>query len=204
MTRESVDLDVLSIPAVMNRKYAPDNEPFVPFAADKDTNVPGFLPIGHQQIVRQTSSTHGRDGYITTDPDTISQFQERLNRKLVSAVGEFSFYAETVCDEADTLLIAYGITARSALIAAEELNRQGRYVSLLILKTLWPVPEKLICEKARDVRRVVVVEMNMGQYVREIRRLLPHKRIDFWGQMNGSLISPNQIKEVVADDQPVE
>jgi 2-oxoglutarate ferredoxin oxidoreductase subunit alpha len=43
----------------------------------------------------------------------------------------------------------------------------------------------------------VVVEMNMGQYVREIRRLLPGKQVDFFGQMNGDLIKPEQIREVI-------
>jgi 2-oxoglutarate ferredoxin oxidoreductase subunit alpha len=43
----------------------------------------------------------------------------------------------------------------------------------------------------------VVVEMNMGQYVREIQRLLPGKPVSFLGQMNGNLIKPEQIREVI-------
>ena len=200
MTRESVDLDALSIPAVVDRQRAPDDKPFVPFAAAEGRKVPDFLPIGDQRIVRQTSSTHGPDGYITNDPYVIAQSQERLNDKLVSAVDTFSFYEEVVDDTADTLLVAYGITGRSARVAVEELRSEGRPISLLILKTLWPVPEKLILEKAKNARRIVVVEMNLGQYVREIKRILPYQKIDFFGQMNGSLITPNQIKEVVSND----
>jgi 2-oxoglutarate ferredoxin oxidoreductase subunit alpha len=60
------------------------------------------------------------------------------------------------------------------------------------------VPEELIKEKAKHVQRVVVVEMNLGQYVREIERILPDKTIDFLGQMDGRLISPNQILEALA------
>jgi 2-oxoglutarate ferredoxin oxidoreductase subunit alpha len=74
----------------------------------------------------------------------------------------------------------------------------GSPISLLILKTLWPVPEELIKEKAVNVRRVVVVEMNLGQYVREIERILPNKIIGFLGQMDGRLISPNQIKKALS------
>jgi 2-oxoglutarate/2-oxoacid ferredoxin oxidoreductase subunit alpha len=40
--------------------------------------------------------------------------------------------------------------------------------------------------------------MNTGQYVREIERVLPGKRIEFFGRMNGVLISPAEIEEVVA------
>jgi 2-oxoglutarate ferredoxin oxidoreductase subunit alpha len=46
---------------------------------------------------------------------------------------------------------------------------------------------------------VVVVEMNLGQYVREIERILPAKKIDFLGRMDGNLITPRQIEEVVSD-----
>jgi len=65
------------------------------------------------------------------------------------------------------------------------------------LKTLWPVPEALIREKTAPYKRVVMPEMNLGQYVREIQRLLPDKKIVFLGQMNGELIKPGQIQEVI-------
>ena len=149
MTRESIDLDTLPTPAVVDRRMAPADKTFVPFATAEGQAVPDFLPIGDQQTVRQTSSTHGPDGYITTDPDVIEQFQERLNDKIVSAVDAFTFYEEATDETADTLLITYGITARSARVAAEQLHREGRPVSLLILKTLWPVPGKTDSQKSR-------------------------------------------------------
>ncbi len=65
------------------------------------------------------------------------------------------------------------------------------------MKTLWPVPEDLIRKETRKAKRVVVVEMNLGQYVREVERILKDKKVDFLGQMDGRLISPDQIKEAV-------
>jgi len=62
------------------------------------------------------------------------------------------------------------------------------------------VPEELIRTTAADFERIVVVEMNMGQYVREIQRVLPTKKIDFLGQMNGALIRPRQILELLDHD----
>jgi len=44
-----------------------------------------------------------------------------------------------------------------------------------------------------------VIEMNLGQYVREIQRILPDKKVHFFGQMNGKLITPHQIKEAIAN-----
>ena len=197
MTRESIDLDGLNLPDLIKRTPAPSKPPFRPFQADTAQTVPGFLPIGDSVLVRQTSSTHGPDGYITTDADEIARSQERLKAKLLSAVDQLTFHETFKRDDADTLLISYGVTARAAKAVFNERDRQGKPVSLLVLKTLWPVPEPLIRQVAQSVKRIVVVEMNMGQYVREIKRILPEKQIDFLGQMDGRLIRPAQITEVI-------
>ena len=98
---------------------------------------------------------------------------------------------------ANTLLITYGVTSRAAREAVNDEKRHGKPVSHLVLKTLWPVPDKVIREKSENVKRVVVVEMNLGQYVREIKRILTDKKVDFYGQMNGELITPKQIRKVL-------
>ena len=197
MTRERIDLDALVMPEVREREAPPLGEPFLPFGIAPGLEVPYFLPIGHKVVVRQTSSTHGADGYITTDPNQMAESRARLMRKLDGAVDRFSFYEAHMESEADTLLLTYGVTARAASDVFEE-RRSGREpISLLVLKTLWPVPANLIKEKAKDVKRIVVLEMNLGQYVREVKRVLPDKRLDFFGQMDGRLINPQQIKEVI-------
>jgi 2-oxoglutarate ferredoxin oxidoreductase subunit alpha len=197
MTRESIDLDGFDVPDIIARTPAPPKQPFRPFQADTGQAVPGFLPIGDNVLVRQTSSTHGPDGYITTDSDEIARSQQRLKAKLLSAVDQLTFHETFNMDDADTLVISYGVSARAAKAVFNEQNRLGKPVSLLILKTLWPVPEHLIRQVAQSVKRIVVVEMNMGQYIREIKRILPEKRIDFLGQMDGRLITPAQITEVI-------
>ena len=198
MTKESVDMGALSLPPVVDRAAPPPEQPFLPFGVPQGGITPYFLPIGETVLVRQTSSTHGADGYITTDYNEISRSQERLKNKLVSAVGRFSFFEEYREEGADTLLLVYGVTARAAREVYEERKREGTPISLLVLKTLWPVPEDLIREKGRGFKRVVAAEMNLGQYVREVQRLLPAQKIDFLGQMDGRLITPDRIKEVVA------
>jgi 2-oxoglutarate ferredoxin oxidoreductase subunit alpha len=197
MTRESVDLQAVETPEIVDRTAAPTDQPFVPFHVDPQQTVPDFLPIGHRILVRQTSSTHGDDGYITTDSAVIARNQQRLGKKLLSAIDQFSFHDAFVDDRADTLLICYGVSARAARAVFNDRKRQGKPIALLVLKTLWPVPEQLIRQAARTVQRIVMVEMNMGQYVQEIKRILPEKQIDFLGQMDGRLIAPAQIKRII-------
>ena len=197
MTRESIDLQQVDTPDIVERSAAPADQPLLPFSPAPGKHVPDFLPIGHEVLVRQTSSTHGTDGYITTDSAAIARNQERLMQKLLSAVDRFSFHEHYSVKDADTLLVAYGVTARVAKAVFKIQKRQGKPISLLILKTLWPVPQKVIRHAARHAKRVVVVEMNLGQYKREIKRILPRKSVSFYGQMDGRLITPDRIKEAV-------
>ncbi len=148
---------------------------------------------------RQTSSTHGEDGYITSDPGTIAALVERLYRKVEARVADFSFHESHHVQGSRTLLLTYGVTGRAARTACKELTSEGKPLSYLVPKTLWPVPEELLRSQARDYPRIVVVEANLGQYVREVERVLKDKTIDFLGAMNGRLITPARIKEAVCE-----
>ncbi len=198
MTRETIDLETLDLPAVETRTLADPDAPFQPFAARSAAPVPAFLPIGGERLVRQTSSTHGPDGYITTDPELIAASQERLVQKIMASLDDFTYYESEETPGAQTLVITYGVTARAARDAVARLAAGACPASLLVLKTLWPVPDKLLQATAEGYARIVVIEMNLGQYVREIERILAPRDIVFYGQMNGDLIRPQKIQEVVA------
>jgi len=62
-------MDDLKIPPIVQRRKANPKEPFLPFEVKGDRRVSDFLPIGGDRPVRQTSSTHGINGYITTEPE---------------------------------------------------------------------------------------------------------------------------------------
>ncbi|MBW2175779.1 MAG: pyruvate flavodoxin/ferredoxin oxidoreductase [Deltaproteobacteria bacterium] len=203
MTKESFDMDAVELPKIKNRIRYTSDKPFLPFAARNDHAAPEYLPIGGPALVRQTSSTHGMDGYITVDREVIAKNQDRLEKKLKTCVDQFTFYDFFDADT-DTLLITYGVTSRAAKTALSGLNAAGTPVAHLILKTLWPVPENLIRKIAAKFRKIVVVEMNLGQYAREIRRILNDKPVAFFGQMDGNMIPPSRIKEVLTHDQPAQ
>jgi 2-oxoglutarate/2-oxoacid ferredoxin oxidoreductase subunit alpha len=197
MTRASVDPDRLKAPAVLERAAPAPGREFQPFQTAAGERVPAFLPIGGGTLVRQTSSTHGPDGYITTDPAEIARQIARMQAKVNAAADQLAMVEHYPAAAADTLVIAYGVTSRAALAAVRTLASAGTPVSLLVLKTLWPVPEAAIRQAAASARRVVVVEMNRGQYVREVERILPGKAVHFCGQMDGRLIAPETIREAV-------
>jgi 2-oxoglutarate ferredoxin oxidoreductase subunit alpha len=193
MTRETLDMGVVEQPDIIDR-VPHTSGPFLPFRVKTREDVPAFLPIGGSIPVRQTSSTHGPNGYITTDPFEIQAGVERLQRKIEANVSSFSYFDLEEADGARTLIVVYGVTARAARAAVAELLRERQTpVSLVVLKTLWPVPEEVLRVAAEGMERVLVVEMNLGQYVHEVRRVLGNQRVDFYGKMSGELIAPAEI-----------
>ncbi|MDD9301011.1 MAG: pyruvate flavodoxin/ferredoxin oxidoreductase [Desulfobacter sp.] len=198
MTKESFDLEGIELPEIIQRRPF-EGSRFLPFEAEAD-KAPPFLPIGGKTLVRQTSSTHGPDGFITIDPSTIEACQKRLRNKIHAHRDEIALYEENFLPESDTLVISYGITSRAAEDAARAMTQNGRAVSTLSVKTLWPVPEKVLIRAAQKFSRILVVEMNLGQYVNEIRRVLAGKKVQFYGQMNGVLIPPAKIMEAIENE----
>lgn len=199
LTRESIDLASVTPPEIEQRTiYQGEPKEYRPFAVQGGSLVPDFLPIGDQTLVRQTSSTHGVDGYITTDTTEIGRQRRRMKEKLENNVEAFSLFEYHPVKDAETLIITYGVTSRAAKQAIADMT--GPRASLLILKTLWPVPEQVIAETAARYNTILVVEMNLGQYVGEIERVLKKKPIRFLGRMDGTLITPAQIREAVAND----
>jgi 2-oxoglutarate/2-oxoacid ferredoxin oxidoreductase subunit alpha len=197
MTRETMDPESVEQPAVIDRAIHVSGT-FLPFGVKEGEEVPAFLPIGSSTLVRQTSSTHGANGFITTDPSEIQAGVERLKKKIESHVASFTFFDLDQREGARTLIVTYGITSRAVKTGvAAVLNETGKSVSVLTLKTLWPVPEQLLLETAEGMDRVLVVEMNLGQYVQEVRRVLCGKRVDFYGKMSGRLITPGEIMNEV-------
>ena len=99
-------------------------------------------------------------------------------------------------EDADTLIISYGITSRSATVALRHARAAGIRVSSLVLKTLFPVPETVIRNAMKGIKKVIVPEMNMGQYILDIQRLAP-PGVEVMGvnKMDTTLISPTEIIE---------
>ncbi|MER3513442.1 MAG: pyruvate flavodoxin/ferredoxin oxidoreductase, partial [Chloroflexota bacterium] len=83
--------------------------------------------------------------------------------------------------------------------AIQVARTQGRKVSGLTIQSLWPVPEAAIRAAAEGMERVVVPELNLGQYRREIERILHGPEIIGINRIDGELITPDQILEQIAD-----
>ena len=160
--------------------------------------VPPMPAFGQGEKLLITGSTHDAWGYRqTSSASAQSALVERLTQKVLAHVAEITRTCAYHCEDwpLDVLLIAYGFSARSALRAVVEARRKGHRVGLLRLVSLWPFPEQVVACWAARARRVVVVEMNRGQVLREVQRLVPgavgYQRTD------GEVIVPDELAPLV-------
>jgi 2-oxoglutarate ferredoxin oxidoreductase subunit alpha len=131
---------------------------------------------------------------MTKDPEEIDALNQHLSAKIENHLDEICFTEFDGQDGAEILLISYGITSTSANTAVKEARKAGLKVSLLIIHTLWPVPELEIKSASKGIKRIIFPELNQGQYMREIQRVLSNN-IQFKGihRVDGGLISPEHI-----------
>jgi len=160
--------------------------------------VPPMPSFGEGEQLLVTGSTHDAHGYRrTSEKEAQGELVERLGRKISAHRQEIMCTEALLTDEEemDVLFIAFGFTARSAYRAAQELRGEGLRAGLLRLATLWPFVEEAVGELAPRARRVLVPEMNRGQVLREVQRLVPQAR--GYHRTDGEVITPGEIVAAV-------
>ncbi|MCL2705167.1 MAG: 3-methyl-2-oxobutanoate dehydrogenase subunit VorB [Spirochaetaceae bacterium] len=101
-------------------------------------------------------------------------------------------------DDADYLIVAYGTCARICRQAVKILRNSGIKAALFRPITLWPFPSKQIAEVAKKVKKILTVEMSMGQMVDDVRLSVGcNKEVDFYGRVGGMIPEIEKIVERV-------
>lgn len=160
---------------------------------DEDGIVP--LPnYGDEHLLRINSSMHGEEGFISACPDNAAKLVKRIWDKIEKNADDIGSIKTYQVEDAETVLISFGISARSARRAVSLARQQGKKAGLIQLQTIWPFPfEKIRKVLSPACNKLVVVEMNMGQLALEVERLFRDKRIVRVNQWNGEDILPSRI-----------
>jgi 2-oxoglutarate ferredoxin oxidoreductase subunit alpha len=120
------------------------------------------------------------------------QLQAKLERIRATEVR----FEAMLTDDAEVLVVAFGSAARIAKTAVREAREQGVRAGLLRPITLWPFPHAAVEMAARHARAVLVVEMNAGQMVDDVRLALRGRLpVIFYGRPGGSVPVPDEILE---------
>ncbi len=156
--------------------------------------------IGDGYNIHVTGLTHDERGY----PDMTVEAQEKilthLKGKIRNNLDDIIETEEYRMDDAEVVIVSYGISARTGLTAVDEARKLGVKAGLLRLITVWPFPEELIRKIAKKVKGFITVEINLGQVHLEVERCAGgHAPAHLVGHAGGKIIHPDKVLEVIKE-----
>ncbi len=134
---------------------------------------------------------------IELDPDDLERHNQKLQRKYEIITNNDTRYEEYQLDDAEYVVVGYGIVSRLVHTAINQLRDEGVKVGMLRPITLMPYPSKRLSELAalEQVKAFSVIELSNGQMVDDVRLAVNGtKPVEFYGRMGGNVPS---IKELV-------
>lgn len=196
MNRSTVDRGSFDQKPVQKRSLAPADVSFTPYSVEQLSDVPPMSPFGGPHLVRFSTSSHNEHGYMSKKTKDIRRLNRHLAAKIEARRDEIALVKADIQTGADTLIVSYGISACSMEESVEIGRSAGMKISALTVYSLWPVPERDILDALAGIKRVVVAELNQGQYRREIERLAGDSlQVVGVHRVDGSLLSPEEILE---------
>lgn len=132
------------------------------------------------------------------EPEKMEQINLRLQQKYKRVRENEVRYEELYTDDAEYLIVAYGLAARIGHRAVELARDDGIAVGLLRPITLYPFPYLTVQSLADRVHGILVVEMNAGQMVEDVRLGAEGRTpVQFYGRMGGLIPSPDEVVEAL-------
>ena len=151
-----------------------------------------------------TGLTHDSLGFPTNKPNEAAEMMARLKKKITYNIRDLVQIESFQMDDAKIAVFAAGITARSAKAAVVMARKEGIPAGLLRPLTIWPFPDDAVRKMLRNVDIVIVPELNQGQLIREIERLVKDRsdsKLIKIQRVDSKLIPPQdilqKIKEVI-------
>jgi 2-oxoglutarate/2-oxoacid ferredoxin oxidoreductase subunit alpha len=183
-------------PRKLTHKKASD---YLPYGTNGDL-VPEMARAGEGYKFHVTGLTHDERGYPNMTAPVQDKLVHRLRNKIADAADRIALYEAEELDNADVVVVSYGITSRVAQRAIELARAQGLRVGKFRLITVWPFPEKQITEIAGQVTGLVVPELNLGQMVHEVERAAAGRcRVSSVPHAGGGVHRPEDILRAIVE-----
>lgn len=174
-----------------------DPKEFLPFLDGREINS-YLMPFGEGKRYHITGLFHGPDGFPTNKNELmkwkLDRFQVKMDKAKEFSNENVEFYGDR---EGEIFFVAYGTVARAVKEVIDALNNEGIKSGLLRPKILWPVPVEQIKSLKNSAKKVIVPEMNMGQYVHVVKELLGDDMVIPLNRYDCELFEPHAIYEFV-------
>ena len=142
---------------------------FKPFKPGPNGVAPMAI-AGEGYRVHITGLTHDERGYPDMTVEGQEAMMDRIVGKIRNNLEHIIKTEEYRLDDAEIVIVSYGVSSRTSLAAVEAAREQGIKVGLLRLITVWPFPEEQIRNLAARVKGFITVEINLGQIHLEVER----------------------------------
>ena len=180
------------------RTTSPPGE-YLPYATGVDL-VPAMAQAGEGHRFHITGLTHDERGYPAMNAPTQDHLVRRLQEKVRRAAERLTMVDEEAVDDAEVVVVSYGITSRVAQRAIEMARERGIRVGKCRLIGVWPFPDAHMRALARHVKTIVVPELNCGQIVHEVERSVAGAtRVIGVTHAGGSVHRPEDILEAILE-----
>ena len=146
-----------------------------------------------------TGLHHDKNGFPTEEIETCRKLIQRLEDKVEAHKDEVESYEEFMMDDAEVMIVAYGSVSLAAKESIRHLREEGIKAGLFRPITIWPSPAEKIKEYTDKIEKVLVVELNIGQFHSEVQRSAARLDIEGLFKVNGRPISPYEIVSKVKE-----
>jgi 2-oxoglutarate ferredoxin oxidoreductase subunit alpha len=168
-----------------------------PYLPREDGRLP-MSDFGGEHRYNVTGLFHDMWGFPSNNPKVVNELLRHLIDKIDNNVDTITRHKEHFMEGAEYILISYGSSARSAIHLAKSRRAKGEKIGVLELQTIWPFPTELVREKCADAKAVLVVEMNMGQVMAQVKAAVRKpNRVFLANRIDGQLITPSDIKRLL-------
>jgi 2-oxoglutarate ferredoxin oxidoreductase subunit alpha len=173
-------------------------ESYMPFGGGAAAVPPmGVFGLGYRTYV--TGLTHTEKGLpATSSAAEHTKLVNRLCQKIRQASDSLVRVEERHLKDAEFAVVSYGIASRVASNAVRLLRKKKKKVGYLRLVGLWPFPEERLLELGKQVKGILVPEMNLGQMVHPIGEAVRGKcEVAPLPKIGGEIHTPAEIVEAV-------
>lgn len=168
-----------------------------PYLPREDGRLP-MSDFGAEHRYNVTGLFHDMWGFPSNNPKIVNELLRHLIDKIENNVQTITRYKEHYMEGAEYVLVSYGSSARSAIHLAKSRRAKGEKLGVLELQSIWPFPAELVREKCANAKAVLVVEMNMGQVLTQVRAAVKKpNRVFLANRIDGQLITPSDIKRLL-------
>jgi 2-oxoglutarate/2-oxoacid ferredoxin oxidoreductase subunit alpha len=130
--------------------------------------------------------------------DQLEALNDKLQSKLAVIESREVRYDTFRLEEAEIVVVAFGTAARVAQSAIQRLRQAGLPVGLFRPISLWPFPEKELFAATREAHATLVVEMNAGQMLYDVQRVVGHGQpVRFFGRTGGSIPMVEEVETAI-------